>query len=157
MHLKGCRILIILGFRYDQSFPPISLAVRTSNVLSVQTPWGLVRPRYLPEGVGPASGVLQRTVMQIFEDYQEFMITIFDNLLVLCHDYTDEERKLNLVINRAYEIGVVLKFAKSWIGHKTVTFFGYVIRKGNMSCQMKEKIVFLPFLCLRTRNKYRGF
>ena len=42
-----------------------------SDLLSVQTPWGLVRPKFLPEGVGPASGLLQHIVRTIFEDFSE--------------------------------------------------------------------------------------
>jgi hypothetical protein len=84
--------------------------------------------------------------MDIFSDYQEFMITIFDNLLVLCHDYEDAQRKLVLVIERAYERGVVLKFAKSWIGYRTVTFFGYVVSKGKyeLSQERNDAISAMP-------------
>ena len=84
---KAAGFSLFLDLDMTNSFHLIPLADRTSNILSVQTPWGLVWPKFLPEGVGPASGVLQRTVMDIFSDYKEFMITIFDNLLVLCHDY----------------------------------------------------------------------
>ena len=33
--------------------------MQSSLLLSVSTPWGLLRPKFLPEGVGPASGILQ--------------------------------------------------------------------------------------------------
>ena len=143
---KAAGFSLFLDLDMTNSFHQIPLGDRTSNILSVQTPWGLVRPRFLPEGVGPASGVLQRTVMEIFSDFQEFMITIFDNLLVLCHDYENAQRKLELVIERAYERGVVLKFAKSWIGYKTVTFFGYVVSKGRyeLSQERKDAISAMP-------------
>eukprot|EP01041_Mallomonas_annulata_P013754 gene13754-29249_t len=58
----------------------------TRAVLSIQTPWGQVEPAFLRTsflGVGPASLVPQKHVMSIFADRQDFMITIFDNLLVL--------------------------------------------------------------------------
>ena len=45
------------------SFHQIKLGPITSNKLSVVTPWGLRRPVYLPEGVAPASGTLQKMVM----------------------------------------------------------------------------------------------
>ena len=45
------------------SFHQIPISEKTSNRLSIQTPWGLVRPIFVPEGIGPASGILQKCVM----------------------------------------------------------------------------------------------
>ena len=65
--------------------------------------------------------------MQLFDDFKEWNIAIFDNLLVLCHHLEDGLDKLNKIIDRCYERGVVLKFSKSWIGFQDVTFFGYKV------------------------------
>jgi len=136
---KAAGYKVFLDIDMTNSFHQIKLGERTSNILSVQTPWGLVRPLFLPEGVGPASGILQRTVMEIFSDYQDFMITIFDNLLVLCHDYADAIQKFKMVIKRAYERGLVFKFAKTWLGFDTVTFFGYIVSYGKMCLSQERK------------------
>jgi len=143
---KAAGYKVFLDIDMTNSFHQIRLGDRTSNILSVQTPWGLVRPLFLPEGVGPASGILQRTVMEIFGDYQDFMITIFDNLLVLCHDYDDAMRKFKMVTRRAYERGLVFKFAKTWLGFDTVTFFGYIVSYGKMclSQERKDQISSIP-------------
>jgi hypothetical protein len=67
----------VAGFMYfididlTNAFHEIILGLRTSQNLSVATPWGLKRPKFLPEGVAPASGILQRMVTSIFEDYIE--------------------------------------------------------------------------------------
>jgi hypothetical protein len=69
MHEIGERQLVIRFFidlDLTNSFHQIPLAEETSKKLSVTTPWGLKRPMYLPEGVSPASGILQRMVMSIF-------------------------------------------------------------------------------------------
>ena len=139
---KAAGYKVFLDIDMTNSFHQIKLGTRTSNILSVQTPWGLVRPLYMPEGIGPASGILQRTVMEIFDDYQDFMINIFDNLLVLCHDYDDALKKLRIVLERARDRGVVFKFSKSWLGFGTVTFFGYEVSHGcyRMSQARKDAI-----------------
>ena len=80
---KAAGYKVFLDIDMTNSFHQFKLGFRTSNILSVQTPWGLVRPLYVPEGIGPATGILQKSIMQIFDDYQDFMITIFDNLLIL--------------------------------------------------------------------------
>ena len=115
------------------SFHQIPLSEASSNLLSVQTPWGLVRPKFLPEGVGPASDILQSIVKEIFnfEDFPEWTIVIFDNFLVLAHDFEDAARKLERVIARCSEFGVILKIKKSFIGYDKVTFFGYEVKKGS--------------------------
>ena len=65
------------------------LTERTSNLLAVQTPWGLVAPKFMPEGISPAMAYMQRRMTQLFADFQEWMIVIFDNLLILGHDPAD--------------------------------------------------------------------
>ena len=88
------------------------------------TPSGLKRPLYMPECITPASGILQRTVMNIFLDFSKWTIALFDNLLVLCNGMDDGPGKLEKIIDRCFERNVVLKFSKSWIGFEEVKFLG---------------------------------
>ena len=69
------------------SFHQIPISQEFSDILSVQTPWGLYRPKFLPEGVGPASGALQYIVREIFKEYEDWTVVIFDNFLILTEDY----------------------------------------------------------------------
>jgi hypothetical protein len=71
------------------AFHQIVLSKETNEILSVTTPWGLKRPVFLPEGVAPASGILQRMVMALFEDFSDWMVRLFDNVLVLCDSFDD--------------------------------------------------------------------
>jgi hypothetical protein len=92
----------------------------------------------MPEGVSPASGVLMTVMREIFIDFNEWMIVIYNNLLVCAHDYDDAYRKLQLVIDRAYERNVVLKMAKSWLGVKKVRFFVYDVTHGKFEIMKME-------------------
>ena len=116
-----------LDIDLTNAFHQLRLSKATSEKLSVTTPWGLFRPVFLPEGVSPGPGKLQAAVMDVFGDMSDFLITLFDNLLVLCDSIEDGITKLERVIDRCLERGVVLKFAKSWIGFKEVKFFGYKV------------------------------
>ena len=111
-------------------FHQIPLAEHTSNMLSVMTPWGLKRPKFMPEGIAPASGILQRTVMSLFFDFKDWILTLFDNLLILCHNYDDGMDKLRRVRDRCHKRNVVLKFLKSTFGFTHVKFFGYKVEDG---------------------------
>ena len=81
----------------------------TCRMLSEQTPWGLVRPLYMPEGVSPASGILQTMMRDIFLPYDEWSIIIFDNILLAAHDYTDAFEKLNTILKFAAQLGVEIQ------------------------------------------------
>ena len=67
-------------------------------------------------------------MLSVFGDMSEWVITLFDNLLVLCDSLEDGIGKLEKLLQRCDERGVVLKFAKkSWIGVQEVKFFGYKV------------------------------
>ena len=85
-------------------------------------------------------------MLTIFHDYLDFMIVIFDNLLVLATDYSDAFSKFQLVVTRCREYNIVLKFSKSYLGFSEARFFGYVVRHGTyeLSQQRKESIQVLP-------------
>ena len=95
-----------LGFKVycdldvKNAFHQIWLAWRTSLLLSVQTAWGLFRPLLLPEGVTPASMALMQVMYDMFKDFMEWTIVIFDNILILAHDAADCAFKVQLVIQR---------------------------------------------------------
>lgn len=132
---------------WANSFHQFKLGDRTSNILSIQTPWGLVRPLFMPEGVGPASGILQSLAASIYRDFDEWTIAIFDNLLILANSPAELFDKFKIIIQRSDEYNVVFKLAKTFIGFREVTFFGYVISGGKyaMSAKRKQAIMDIPF------------
>ena len=132
---------------WTNSFHQLRLSKRTSEILSVQTPWGQFEPKFMPEGVGPASGILQSTVAEIFNDFSEWSVCIFDNILIGGFDYQDLFTKMKQVITRCIERNVCLKMAKSWFGKRTAEFFGYVIGDGTYEISEKRKtsISEIPF------------
>jgi hypothetical protein len=127
---KAAKFKVYVDLDMANSFHQIPLSEEFSNLLSVQTPWGLVRPKFLPEGVGPASGLLQSIVRKVFKDFEDWTIVIFDNFLILADNYEDAYNKFDLVVKRCNDYGIVLKMKKSFIGVDTVTFFGYEVSHG---------------------------
>ena len=55
---KAMGFQIFVDIDMTNSFHQFILTSKTSEMLAVQTPWGLVQPNFLPEGVSPASGHL---------------------------------------------------------------------------------------------------
>ena len=139
------------------SFHQIPLDLLSSLLLSVCTPWGRYRPNFLPEGVGPASGILQAIVRNVFADLDEWIIVIFDNFLVLAHSYVDATAKLRIVLERCMAHRLVLKMKKSWIGTDVVIFFGYEVRPNSRGLPQTRKNSIAAMIFPRTKSKCKVF
>ena len=128
-----------LDIDLTNAFHQILLHEETSAKLSIQTPWGQYEPKFMPEGIAPATGILQETVKSIFADFEEWAIVIFDNMLILCTDPDDGFKKLKLVVERCLERNLVLKMSKSWFGFRKVEFFGYTCQHKSYEVSVSKK------------------
>ena len=141
------------GFKYFidldmvNSFHQFRLAMKTSERLSVITPWGSFRPVFMPEGVSPATGVLQGHMRDIFSDFKEWAVVIFDNFCLGGSSPEDLFAKLKLFIARCKEFNIFLKMSKCFFGHDSVKFFGYEVSgKGwKIDDERKAAIKAIPF------------
>ena len=122
---------VFLDFDWVNSFHQFLLDPETSAMLSVQTPWGQVEPMFMPEGIPPASAELQAAADDIFGEFSDWCIAIFDNILVLATDYEDAYKKTEIILDRCIERNVYLKFSKTWLGFDHAKFFGYICRHGS--------------------------
>ena len=112
---------------------------------------------FLPEGVGPASGILQSIVRRVFADFEDWIIVIFDNFLVLANDYTDAAAKLKQVLIRCRDNGLVLKKKKSWIGSTSVTFFGCEVHPGTWGLSQFRKASISAMIFPTTQKQMQSF
>jgi len=151
------------GFKYfldldlTNAFHQIRLGPKTSNLLSVLTPWGLKRPKFLPEGVAPASGILQRMVATVYADFSDWCIVMFDNMLILCDSMEDAAQKLIKIVKRSVERSVALKFTKSWFGVQQVKFFGYKVTPGQYELDEDRKQAVQDSPMPRTKSRCNDF
>ena len=144
---KIVKFAIFLDFDLANAFHQFIIDDTSSGLLSVQTPWGQFEPMFLPEGIPPASGELQKYMDIIFESIKEFAIVIFDNLLVLATDYNDAYNKVNIVFDICLKHNLFLKFSKTWLGFPEVKFFGYMCRHKSYSLaqERKDSLQAIPF------------
>ena len=135
-----------LDIDLTNAFHQILLHPETSEKLSLQTPWGQYEPKFMPEGVAPATGILQEVVKDIFEECEEWAIVIFDNMLILARDAADGFMKFKRIVEIALEKNLKLKMAKTWLGFRKVDFFGYVCRHKSfeVSPDKKEALAQIP-------------
>lgn len=142
-----CKHKVFLDFDLANSFHQFKLSEDTRSKLSVQTPWGQFEPLFMPEGVPPASGILQKHMESIFAGFEDWTVVIFDNLLVLADSYEDAYTKCERILDRCKERNLVLKFSKTWLGNSSVEFFGYKCSYDRFELTEKRKnsIMEIPF------------
>ena len=152
------------GYKYfadidlANSFHQFRLAPRTRRYLALKTQRGLFEPVFMPEGVPPASGVLQEVMEMIFGG-QPWTLVAFDNLSVMANTYDELFERVCWVIRRAKEFNVVLKLSKTWLGFASMEWFGYVCREGyhELSPKRIQSIVDLPFpTSLKEMQRFLG-
>jgi len=78
-------------------------------------------------------------MITIFVDFLDWIIVIIDNLLTLVYDYPDLYDKIVLVVRRCIQHNVFLKFEKSFLGVKSVTFFVFECTKGSFKFTDERK------------------
>jgi RNase H-like domain found in reverse transcriptase/Reverse transcriptase (RNA-dependent DNA polymerase)/Integrase zinc binding domain len=127
-------------------FHQVQLDVRSRELLSIVTPFGQFQPKFLPEGIAPATNALQYYMDMIFKDFEEWIIVIFDNILVMGHDYDDLYDKLDIFLDHCIKHNLRLKLSKTWFGQTEVDFFGYICRYQSyrLSDSRKQSILEIP-------------
>ena len=138
---------VFVDLDMTNAFHQLPLSPETSALLTINTPWGLFSPQFLPEGVAPASGILQEVVRSIFEDFSDWIIVVYDNFLICAESHEDAKEKLEKVLKRCADFNLILKFKKSWIGYDEANFFGYRIGHGTweLTEERKETVAKIPF------------
>ena len=127
-------------------FHQLPIDEETSMKLSIQTPWGQVRPLFLPEGVPIGNAHLQQTMSHVFKEC-EWAIVIFDNILICASGYDELYERIDIALDLCIKYNVTLKMGKTWLGFPEVKFFGYVCRKGSyeLAAERKEALNQIPF------------
>ena len=115
---------------WSTAYHQIPLDDETSNRLAMNTPIGIYKPRFCPEGVKVGSALMMGVVYAIFSKFGEWLIPIHDNLLIAAHDPEDLFDKVRMVYKECAEVGVQLNILKCQFGVEKLAFFGYIVEPG---------------------------
>lgn len=121
------------GFKYFASidaknaYHQVRLSEQAQELLAIKTPLGQLQPKFMPEGMSIAAFVLQKVVDDVFHEFEDFMIVLADNFLILAKTEEDLAIKLKTVYAKCVERNVIINMAKSEIGYSKLDFWGYTI------------------------------
>jgi hypothetical protein len=102
---------------------------------------------FLLEGVAPASGVLMMIMNDIFAEFADWTVVIFDNV---AHGYADAYRKLELVLEKCAYYNLVLR---SRFGISRVEFFEYLGEKNTSRLTDERKLAVTSILFPQPPNQ----
>jgi hypothetical protein len=139
------------------AFHQIPLADYTAKLLSVLTPWGSVYPKFMPEGISPASGILHTVMVDILKDMLYTSIAIFDNFLIVCDTYDDCYNKFVQFITICASRNIILGMPKSKIGFTSCVFFGYEIKGGTYQLTQSRKDSVASLVFPKTVKQVQSF
>ena len=125
MRLKGFNHFVELDL--TNSFHQFPLSEESSELLTLLTMFGALRPKFMPEGIKPASSILQNQMSKIFNDMSEYVIVIFDNIVIGAEDMDQLTQRFRSFIQRCTEFNLYLKITKSYFGVSQLDFFGYEV------------------------------
>ena len=99
----------------------------------------------------------KKNVMEMFKDFSEWPITIFDNVLLLAHNEKDACDKLERFLARCAERNVILKMQKTWLGFSSVKFFGYKVSYGKYEMDDDRKKTISEYTMPTTQKGMQRF
>ena len=106
--------------------------------MTVTTPMGNFRPKFMPEGLACASLKFMEAINLCFDDLNDgwdrkWCYVLHDNILIGGFSDDDLYQKIKIFLQRCKERNVYLKFEKTNIGQVKQHFFGYDIKPGKFS------------------------
>ena len=125
--MEGC--IYFCDLDWLKAYHQFPLGKATSRLLAMITPWGVMQPNFLPEGVAPASAIMQEHVQQIFQGCTH-TLCIADNILVGAKTIPQLRKNVRAVLEIAQAYNIILSIKKCTFGAESIKFFGYKVSAG---------------------------
>ena len=129
----------------------------TGLLLAMITPYGVIKPRFLPEGVATATSIMQHHVQNFYAHLSDFTIMIADNILVGGKNISDLRLNVGEVLEVALQRNIILSMKKSNFGLKNIQFFGYQLREGSYEIDEGKRKAVSDIQCPRTWKTMKSF
>ncbi|XP_063545731.1 uncharacterized protein K02A2.6-like [Cydia strobilella] len=135
--LSGGKIFSKLDLK--QAYTQMLVDKESAEILTWNTPLGLMKVNRLPFGVSAAPGIFQQVMSSQFADMVGVAV-LLDDIVVTGTDEAEHAARLARVLQRIQELGFTININKCQFSVPSVTFLGYVLdAKGIHPCPRKIK------------------
>lgn len=110
----------------SQAYLQLELMPNYKKLTTISTHMGLFVWNRLPYGVSSAPGIFARVIAGLFKDVP-WMASFFDDSAITGDDDNELQERLEIVLQRLKEVGLVLKKKKCKLFVDTIDFLGYEI------------------------------
>ena len=116
----------------DEGFWQLSLDRDSSYLCSFITPWGRFRFTKMPFGLVTASDEFQRMTDQLFGSIEGATVVV-DDILVWGSTKEQHDQRLQAVLERCREVGMVLNASKCRLAQSSVRYLGHIFSQQGMA------------------------
>lgn len=110
-------------------FWQLPLDDETAKLTTFISPNGRFFYKRLPFGISSAPEIFQRTVEQILQGMEEYVLCYYDDILVFSSDATLHEKHLDSVLQKLHSHNLKLNKEKSQLRKAEIEFLGHLISK----------------------------
>ena len=127
--LAGMRVFIKIDLK--TAYHQIPLDNNFKEVMTIDTPIGLLKWRRMPNGIKTASVIFQRAIEQVLGEDIKNMVCYQDDICIGATNKNELKKKIDIILNRLRNIGMTIK--KCMNNSSKISFLGYTISKEGRS------------------------
>ncbi|CAD7000810.1 unnamed protein product [Ceratitis capitata] len=130
--LQSARVYTTIDLR--NGFFHVPIEANSTKYTSFVTHQGQYEFRYVPFGICNSPAVFTRYIFAVFRDFveNETVITYMDDLIIPSRNTEEGIVKLRMVLNRAAEYNLKIKWEKCHFLKSRVEFLGYIVENGTI-------------------------
>lgn len=122
--LSGGRVFSKLDLK--QAYTQLKVDQKTAELLTLNTPLGLMRMNRLAFGVSAAPGIFQRVMSSALAD-MEGVACLLDDVAIMGNNLMEHNERLRRVLTKLNEMGFRLNMKKCVFAAESITFLGHMI------------------------------
>lgn len=116
----------------------ILLDEESRKYTSFVTEFGQYEFSCVPFGIRFASGLCNRLLKEVLGEFDEFVTSFVDDLVIYSNDFETHLEHLRIVFKKMKSVGITLNKRKCEFGKTTVKFLGFIVGQGEIKPDMTK-------------------
>ena len=116
----------------SQAYLQLSLDEQTSEMCTLNTPFGLYRMNRLPYGVSSSPAIFQRTMENLLKDVRNVVVYI-DDIVAFGKTQREHDETVEMVLRKLADAGLILKKEKCKWNARSIVFLGHEVNEDGIT------------------------